>query len=203
MSIDKYHADIRALIEREGALGVNSLSKALNIPLSTIQKYMHSQSYFKMNQSKKWDLPEKVVANDIKESLKNFDSVIESQLGITSLSDMLYTQIKSTITLLSAQKPISHTVASNTLDIHPEILKLDKNVKEMYILFSKYVHKCPEEYQNLIKNVDLYSLIKEKGTIYMNNEFSREISALFLERSVDLSDNVLQTLKEYQKEVKL
>jgi hypothetical protein len=204
MGIDKYHADIRALIEREGALGVNSLSKALNVPLSTIQKYMHTQSYFQMNQSRKWDLPEKVVANDIKEVQSNFSSVIESQLtGITSLSEMLFTQIKSTITLLSAQKSTNPPVASNSIDIHPEILKLDKNVKEMHLIFSKYIQKCPEEYQELIKNVDLYKLIKEKGTLYMNSSFSIEITSLFLEKSVDLSDDVIQVLKEYQKEVKL
>ena len=204
MSNDRYHADIRALLEREGALGVNALSKALNIPLSTMQKHLHSQTYFKMTQSRKWDLPERVVTNSIQSSLNNFDDVIESQLsGITSLSEMLFTQIKSTITLLSAQKPTLPSVAGTSPDIHPDILKLDKNAKDMNIVFSKYVGKCPEEYRDLIKNVDLYRLIIEKGTLYLNGQFNAEITSLFLERTVDLSDETLQTLKEYQKEVKL
>jgi hypothetical protein len=201
---DPYHAEIRALIEKEGALGVNALSKAINVPLSTVQKYMHRQSYFKMNSQRKWDMPDKIATETIQSTVNNFETVIESQVtGITSLSDMLVAQIKSTITLLSAQKGLSPSVAVTSSDIHPEILELDKKAREMQMIFNKYVGKCPEEYRDLIKNLDIFRLIKEKGTIFLNEGFNVEITSLFLEKSVDLSNEVLKVLEEYQKEAKL
>src|SRR5258708_15334181 len=160
---DQYFNSIKALIEQNGAMGVNALSKELNVPLSTIQKYMHRQSYFKMNQHRKWDLPEKVVTDNVQSSINNFDTVIESQLtGITSLSDMLITQIKSTITLLSAQKPILTSVAAlpgKSSNIDKRLVELSENAHKLQEIFKKSKSNIPEEYLNILFNYDHIGLV--------------------------------------------
>lgn len=200
---DLYHAQIKGLIQKHGALGVNTLSKELDAPLSTIQRYMHKQSYFKMNSKRKWDLPDNIAASDTKESVNNFDTVIDSQLtGLTTLSDLLIAQVKSTITLLTTQRPAYTAVAAlpdKSSNIEPIFIEKDKALKEMYAVFKKFIPVVPEEYKDLLKNVDLARLLVEKGTIFFNGDFSVEISDLFMESSNDLSDDTVKLLEEYRK----
>lgn len=200
---DPYHTQIKGLIQKHGALGVNSLSKELEIPLSTIQKYMHKQDYFRMNSRRKWDLPDNIAATEVKESISNFDSVIDSQLtGLTNLSELLIAQVKSTITLLTTQKPVytaGAALPAKSPDIHPLFIEKDKAIKETYALFKKYIPVVPEEYRDLLKNVDLVQLILERGAIAFNNVCQTEIGELFLESSTKLSDETVNLLEEYQK----
>ncbi|MFY3741621.1 MAG: virulence-associated protein VapD [Candidatus Nitrosomirales archaeon] len=205
MSNDKYHADIRRLLEQHGAMGVNQISKELNVPLSTMQKYLDKdQNYFKKNHARKWVLPEISASEEMSVVSSNYSDVINSQImGMQALIETLMSQFRATLSLIEANKGTSASVAGIMPDIHPEILKLNKAAKDMHTVFSKYISKCPDEYQELLKNVDLYRLIKERGTIYMNSEFSTEITSLFLERTVDLSNEVVAVLKEYQKEIRL
>ena len=186
-------------------MGVNQLSKELNIPLSTMQKYLDKdQTYFKKNNARKWVLPEMSANEDMSVVSSNYSNVIDSQLlSMQALIETLMSQFRATLSLIDANKGVSTSVAGIAPNIHPDILKLDKNAKDMQTVFSKYVVKCPEEYRELIKNLDLYRLMIEKGSIYMNGSFNVEITSLFLEKTVDLSNEVIEVLKNYQKEAKL
>lgn len=205
MSNDRFHADIRRLLEQNGAMGVNQLSKALNVPLSTMQKYLDKdQDYFKKNHSRKWVLPEKSASEDMSLVSANYANVISSQLvSMQALIDTLMSQFRATLSLMDANKGTSPAVAGISPDINPQILQLDKKAKDMQTVFKRYVVKSPEEYQELLKGLDLYRLMIEKGTIWMNSEFSTEITSLFLEQTVDLSDDIVEILKNYQKEAKV
>lgn len=201
MSNDRFYPDIKRLLEQNGAMGVNQLSKELNVPLSTLQKYLDKdQNYFKKNHARKWVLPEVAVNNEMSVVSENYANIVDSQLmSMNALIDTLMSQFRATVTIIEANKPNSTSVAGIAPDIHPQLLKMDKSIKEMYVVFKKYLSKVPEEYRDLIKNVDLHRLSIEMGSKFINSNFNGEISALFLERSVDLSDEVLGALKEYQK----
>jgi hypothetical protein len=205
MSNERLHADVLRLIEENGAMGVNQLSKALDVPLSTMQKYLDKdQDYFKKNNARKWVLPEMSAVSDMSVVSSNYSNVIDSQLtSMQALIDTLMSQFRATVSLIDANKGTLPPVAGIAPDIHKSMIESDKRIKSAYEVFKKFLGVVPEEYKNLIKNVDLHRLTIELGTIKLNEQFNPEITALFLEKSVDLSDDVLRILKEYQKEVKL
>jgi hypothetical protein len=205
MSNGRYHEDIRNLLEQNGAMGVNQLSKELNVPLSTLQKYLDKdQNYFKKNHARKWVLPEMSADEDMSVVTTNYSNVIDSQImSMQALIETLMSQFRATLSLIDANKGASRSVAGILPNIDPILIKLDKKIKDIYVIFRKYVKVCPEEYQNLIKNVDLYQLTSDKGTEFLNGSFIGEITELFLEKSVDLSNDTVKILQEYQKEAKL
>ncbi|HEY0769776.1 MAG TPA: hypothetical protein VGD31_05535, partial [Sphingobacteriaceae bacterium] len=144
MSNFVHHDRVLELIKEKGPLGVNELAKALSVPVTTLQRQLHNQSFFKLNNNKKWDLATNVANETVNESLKDFDSVIQSQLdGINALFGMLSSNINSTITLLSSQKALIRPVADTTVNIHPKLKELDKSIKDVGVVFNKYVDKVP------------------------------------------------------------
>jgi ACT domain-containing protein len=199
---DTTHAEIKALLEKHGAMGVNQLAKELDIPLSTMQKYLDKdQTYFKKNQARKWVLPETSVNTDLNVVSSNYANVIDSQLmSMNALIETLMSQFRATITLIETNKPRNAPVAGIAPNIDPQVLKLDKTIKDNYALFKKYVKVVPEEYQDLIKNLDLARLTAERGTLHVKGEFGKEIAALMLEKITELSHDTLVVLEEYQKE---
>lgn len=202
MANEELFAQVKRLLEQNGAMGVNQLSKVLDIPLSTMQKYLDKdQNYFKKNSARKWVLPDMAANDDMSVASSNMPSIIDSQLmGMNALIETLMSQFRATVTLIEANKPRSTPVAGTSSNLSPELLKLDIKVKELYVVFKKYVNVCPEEYQDLIKNVDLYRLIIEKGLDYLNEGFNTELTSLFLEKDDTLSDEVLKVLESHQKE---
>ncbi len=201
MSNDRFYDDIKRLLEANGAMGVNQLSKELNVQLSTMQQYLDKrQTYFKKNHARKWILPENAAIADNADVTNNFADIIDSQLqSMNVLMKTIMSQFQATITLIEANKPRLSSVAALAPDIDPQMLKSDKKVKDTQAVFKKYVGKCPEEYRDLLKNVDLYRLSIEMGSKYLGEGFNTEITSLFLQQSDELSEEVLNILKTYQK----
>lgn len=200
---DKYRDLIIPLLQENGPLGVNALSKALNAPLSSLQQYLHRQSYFKINEDRKWDLPENVESVVKNTSLQLMTSVVDTNIKLlkSQLEETLLTLSNVTTPLDTLKRGIGNitTPVANKVNIHPVLVKLDTNIKNTYIVFAKYISKVPEEYKELLKNVDLYKLSTEMGTRVVNGEFNADITSLFLERSTELSEDTIELLKEYQK----
>jgi len=205
VSNDKYYDLVLAYITEHGESGVNTLANAFDIPLSTMQKYLERQSYFKKTERRKWDLPENVNA-DIKsdtmvlmvDSVENALLLIKSQ--VTDLQLSLDSSLIPISTLKRGINNITAPAATKSIDIHPSILQLNENAKITQTVFKKYVGVCPQKYQDLIKNLDLYKLIIEKGTDYLNAGFNADLTALFLEQTTDLAYDTVQLLNQYQKE---
>jgi hypothetical protein len=196
---DQYFEDIKALIQQNGAMGVNAISKAIDKPLSTVQKYMHRQSYFKMNDQRKWDLPESVTTKEIQSTINNFDQVIESQLsGITSLSDMLITQIKSTITILSAQKPIIAAVADKSPNIDKRLIDFQSNTNKLKEIIKKQKANVPDEYYDLLINYDHIGLVMKEGSKYALDFLEGDIYSMLAGDARELSEETVEILRENQ-----
>jgi len=205
---DKYKDDILKLISEKGPLGVNAIQRELGYPLSTLQKYLHKQSYFKINDDKKWDLPENHVADIKSNTLSIMTDLIETnikliQSQVEEIQQSLHSALSPISTLKRGVSALTLPVAdksTNIPNIHPLLFESDKNIQTALMVIKKYVQKVPEKYQDLLKNVDLYKLVIEMGSIYLNSTFNSEIASLLLEKTDELSDDMIQVLKNYQKE---
>jgi hypothetical protein len=202
--MDKYYELILPLIKEKGELGVNEIARGIGVPVSTVQKYLERQMYFKKTQSRKWDIPENVNA-DIKsntltlmvESVENTLRVLEAQLG--DIQQTVGTVSIPLNTLRRGIETLSQPVAGKSVDIHPRLIDLDKKAKEALSVIGKFVPKVPEEYRDLLKHLDLHSLMIEMGTIYTNDILNVAISSLFLEKEDTLPNDIIDVLKNYQK----
>lgn len=202
---EKYHEMILPIITEGGEMGVNEIAKKINLPVSTVQKYLERQNYFRKTERRKWDLPHKVTSDIKAETLALMVSSVESALQLlraqfAEMQQSVDNTIVPLNTLKSGIKTIIVPVADKPIEIDPQLLEADKLIKNLQTVFKKFVGKCPEEYQELIKNVDLGQILVVKGLDYVNDVFSTEISSLFLEQTDKLSDEILDTLETYQKE---
>jgi len=194
---------IRTLIVNNGPMGVNALSRETGINLSTLQKWLERQERLKVfvkTEDRKWDIPENIVVKNTRVEVSNFDRVVETQLsGIDATYGLLMSNVKSLLNILHTQKPIAPSVADSTPNIHQSLVEMDKNANKLLEVFKKFIPKAPEQYQEMLKNLDIHRLMCEMGTNYIRDVFSPEISSLFLEQTTEISDEVLQTIKDYQK----
>jgi len=204
VSNDKYYDALLPYINEHGETGVNVLAKQLDVPLSTLQRYLERQTYFRKTINRKWDIPNNVDA-DIKSNTMTL--MVNSVENALMLLDSQLSEIQSNVqnalmpvgTLKRAVIGLSAPVADKSDEMHPFIVEMDKGIKESYMVFKKYMSKIPEEYQELIKNVDLYRLSVDMGTKFMESDFNVDISSLLLEKTTELSEDTVEILKEYQK----
>jgi hypothetical protein len=200
---EKYHDDILSYITENGPSGVNAIATGLNVPLSTMQHYLDkSQNYFKKNSMRKWVLPEMYDSVESATVTNNVTNVVESNLNsVKALLNSVIGQIDSTIMVLPTLKTVSATVADKSFNIDRSLIDLDKSVKETYAAIKKYLGVIPEEYKDLIKNIDLYTLIITLGNKYLQESLFPEIARLMTEQTDTLSSDAIDTLKMYQKGV--
>jgi ribosome-associated translation inhibitor RaiA len=210
VSNDKYYQPIHDFLTEKGEQGVNAIARYIDLPLASVQAYLLRQTYFKKTETRKWDLPDRVNNKGIKtDTLAIMLNQVENAqlLAKAQLNDM-YAELEKVIddmthpinTLKRGFKQTFTPVAAEKVDIDQQLTDLDKDIKATYEVFKKYVGKCPEEYRDLIKNVDLYRLSIKVGTNYVNDEFTKEMTGLFLGKTTELSDNTLKMIEIYQKE---
>lgn len=205
MSNDKYHDDILTIITEKGEMGVNEIARAINVPLSTVQKYLERQTYFKKTERRKWDLPEHV-NQDIKsdtlslmvDSVENALKLLNAQMSEIQLS--IQNSLIPVNTLKRAVNAAITPVAGKSVNVDKKLIKLEEDAHDIEKVFKKFKDKLPEIYKDLVLNVDMVWLSISKGTEYVKGNFTQEISALLVEQSNTLSDDVLDALKLYQKE---
>lgn len=207
MSLDKYYDEILQYITEHGETGVNILAKELNLPLSTMQRYLERQTYFRKTINRKWDLPDNV-ESDIKsntmtlmiESVENAVKLLNSQLD--EIQSNVQNALMPISTLKRAVNSLNTPVAGNSDEVTPIMIDTDKKIKTTYTVFKKYKDRIPEGYTELILNVDMHRLTVEMGTIFTNADFSTDISSLLLGQIDELPEDTIEILKEYQKEQK-
>lgn len=203
--IDKYKDEILVLIQEKGPLGVNAIQRELNYPLSTLQKYLHRQSYFRINDDKKWDLPENVMGEVKTTSLTLVANVIEnsilllkSQLEELQLSvDNALSPINTLKRGISAQSP---SVAAPSVKNHPLVDKIQSFVASLHESINNQKSNIPEEYRNLLLNVDLMRIMFKKGSDYFDSSFMPVFSGILLKETDVIPDEMLELIEHCQKE---
>ncbi len=201
MTIDSYQPHIRKYLEENGPTGVNELSKAVNIPLSTLQYYLDKkQTYFKKNNQRKWVLPETHVSAEISVVSDKLDGIIDSQLSsINVLVNTLMSQFNATVTLLQQQKMQSTPVAEIPRKLDKRLITMQEDAEKVYSIFKAKKSDIPEEYRSLILNLDYIGLVLTYGFNFTLNLLENEIYSLVAGKDNTLTDETINIIKECQK----
>lgn len=203
--IPKYHDPILTLLKAKGALGVNAIATETGIPLSTVQKYLDKQqTYFKKTAERKWDLPHNVQADIKTNTLELTVGVIENSiLMLQSQLDEVKESLQSTLAPIGTLKRgianVATPVASVQPDIDKRLIQLDIDVNDNLELIQKSKNSFESEYKSLILNMDFLGIILNYGLAYVKGPFFTEVSEVMLEKSDFLSEEVIEILKEYQR----
>lgn len=204
MSNESLHQQIKDLISKNGAMGVNALQKELGVPLSSLQKYLDKQqNYFIKNHSRKWDLPENAAESDMSTVTDNYSSIIESQIaGMNVLTETLMAQFRATLTLMQANRPRNPPVAdksSHEMLKHPTVQEMLRDLEQLPTILKRKKSDIPEEYQDLLQNIDWLGLVITKGSSYFREVISPAIANLILHDDEKLPDDIVNVLEGYQK----
>ena len=205
--IDKYKDDIIVLIKKNGPMGVNALQRELDVPLTTLQKYLHRQTYFKINEDRKWDLPENVIADIKNNTLELMTNVVENSiLLLKSQMDEMQLSLNNALVPISTLKRgisnLSAGVASTESGqkiTNPHLLELIKHEGTLKEIFSKKKDNILEEYRNLLFNFDYIGLVRKEGEEYTKEFLEQNTYELLAGRTQILTEDTIQILKENQK----
>jgi hypothetical protein len=201
VSNDRFYPLIHALLEQHGALGVNYLAKELNVPISTLQKYLDKdQNYFKKNQSRKWVLPGTAVSTDMSVVSNNFSNVIDSQLmSMEALITTLMSQFRATVTLIESNKGSHAPVANKSVNIRQRLIDLDEEANKVEAVIKKQKSNIPEEYINLLLNFDYVSFVLTVGHKYAVETLSTDIYGILSGKDTELNEETVDHIKDHQK----
>jgi len=204
---DKYQDRILTLISEKGPLGVNQLSRELEIPLSTMQQYLNRQSYFRKNENKKWDLPENVMGDIKGSSLALAADVLESSIMLlkTQLEEMgqyVDNVLNPLNTIKRGVKGINLAaggVADKPSQMHRDIARVLDFSEKLQKAIKQNLSKIPDDYQDLYLNLDITAMIVHLGSDYINSEQTTDLTGVLLGETDELSENTIKVLERFQK----
>lgn len=203
--IKRYHDPIYAVIAEHGPQGVNQLAKLVELPVSTVQRYLTvQQTYFKKTIDKKWDLPENV-NTDITDN-----TLLLAANSIDSTVQLIETQLKELLTqFTTVQMPLS-TLKRGLEGYRPSVAGSSSKVtnKKLETMLNQ-VAKLPDflkdkkknignEYYELLINTRWLDMYLELGNKYVDSAIIAELADLMLGNTDKLGEDVLSTIQEYQ-----
>ncbi len=196
-------SDIVELIRRTGEpMGVNAISKALNVPLSTMQKRLEKSGLVKTAQ-RKWDLPENVQNAAFNSTSADISSVLKTQAAsVNNVLEMLQSGMSTLTTMINAASftpSVASSVPNNTKKIDKRVEKLIDQVEGVRLVVKEHKDKIDPEYVELVLNVDWIALMLYKG-LDRFNEVYQDISSVILKEKDKPEDSTLDLFEMYQKE---
>lgn len=205
--IKKYHDPIFNAITQAGeALGVNTIAKETDLPLSTIQKYLSSQQhYFRKTTDRKWDLPEKVNADITSDSLVLAVNVLENsillfQSQLAEVQNSVSNLLVPTNTLKTGIQNKVYPVANSSPKVESELLRIIlEKVDKLPGIIKKKKDNFSDEYFKLLSNTNWLDLMLDMGNNYAKEVIEPALYDLVLGNTLELDEGVLTTIKEYQK----
>lgn len=208
---DTYKDHILKILSENGPLGVNALQKemvkeGLDIPLSTLQRYLHRQEYFLLNGSKKWVLPENITPVLTNTSADRAVEALESSLRlIQSQMEELQLVVRNTLSPISTIKrgikelrPAVAEVAEGQRVVDPRLHKLNDTRGVLLDIMRKKKENIPEEYQDLFFNFDYVGLVIKEGENYTRDFLEADIYDILSGIKTELDEDTITILKENQ-----
>ncbi len=202
---EERHSAVLALITEKGPLGVTAISKTLNIPLNTMQKWLHNQSYFRMNENRKWDLPENVHSANKTNNLTLLVNAVKTQLLLVKAEkenlDIAVQMAQDAVNNLERTASTLNTqpVANQTSVTYPERLtKFPAMLDNLMKVIKARKGFMSEEVYNLLINLRWVDLILDNGTIYLDSVFEPALHEVLLAERETFDTDLLETVMEYQ-----
>lgn len=205
--MDKYYEKVKELLLAKGEMGVNAIAIELRVPVSTMQKYLERQDYFKKTDRRKWDLPERATNNAVKQQSSNHLDTVA--LTIANQSQMVRAQLEAALMSLSIIETQSSivtnaatmarlSVAGNSKQIDYRLSKFAENVSTMKTAIKQNANKVSDKYKELLTRLDLLELSLRMGSIFVNETLVPELSALLLNEIEELKEETVSLLEKYQ-----
>lgn len=202
---EKYYDDVLSYITEHGESGVNEISKALNVPLATMQRYLIRQTYFRKTVNRKWDLPHNV-ESDIKSntmtlmvnSVENALLLVDSQMA--EVQQAIQNALMPVNTLKRAVDMINLPVADNSGNIDKRLTKIAENSQKITDIIKKQKSNIPDEYSDVLLNLDYVGLVLAMGETFTEELLGGEVYGILAGKDKELSEEALETLKQYQRE---
>jgi hypothetical protein len=202
---DKFYDPIYAYITEHGETGVNVLAKELDAPLSSLQRYLERQTYFKKTVNRKWDLPTNV-DTDIKtntvslmvDSVENALLVLNAQL--TEIQSSVQNALYPVKTLKRAVSTMVAPVAGNSTKVDKRLMDIEENGDKIHNVIKKQKDKIPDNYKDLLFNMDYIGLVLSMGESYVTELLSTDVYAILAGSGTELPEETIEVLKQHQKE---
>lgn len=199
-------ADIITLIQIHGPMGVNALQRELGVPLSSLQKYLHNQNYFRKNEDKKWDLPENVAGELKGNSLTLMAEMVETtykllRSQVNEMSHALENAINPITSLKNNINAVVVPVAADKVGqsiLDPRLRRINETKDTLSNIFHKQKDNIPKEYRNLFFNFDYVGLVIKEGETYTNKFLEEGTYELLAGKDTELSEETIIILKENQ-----
>ncbi len=193
-----YHNQVLEIIERRGAQGVTELAKLLNVPSTSLQRWLGRQDFFVQMDNRKWNLPGAAVHGIFDKTETQFYGVLDSQINaVKATSELLFAQLDSVQTMMKAQKPKGSMAG---LNMDKRFGELQAKIGDLTRSFKGYLPDAPEEFRELIAKMDLVGIALTKGTEYTNEVFIPSITSLLLGKTSLLDKEAVILLEKYQQE---
>lgn len=203
---ERYYLPIESLLKANGSMGVNAIARELDVPVSTIQKWLERQRYFVKNEKRQWELPG--TKSTVRQLNGEIREVINSQLvTIERLHRTLADQLEATVDFIKdyeikqPQGTKLDEVDRPVADIDPRLIQLQEDAKKLKEIFNKKDIKSniPEEYKALLNGYDHVGLVLKEGKDFTTKFLEDEIFSLLSGRISSLSEGTVGILKENQK----
>lgn len=201
---EPYHSLILEFLAEKGVSGVTAIANGIGKSPSSVDKYLKRQTYFMQTSTKKWDIPERLLGK-ISEGQATTKLGLLAQTLLTQTVlvethwDVLDTVIKDMIKQMAAIGPILQQYQPPVTDvIDSRLTSIDRKAKETMSLIAKYSEKIPDQYRQLLLNLDIVQLIIDKDQELLSH-LNTAISGLLLQKETTLSFDMLSLVKEYQR----
>lgn len=195
---------ISNLLAQKGALGVNAIATSLNYPVSTLQRWLTAQSYFKRTADRKWALPETVEdeINSKALSILLDTAMLGLKLQATIIEDLalkVNTSLQTLETLRSnveLMKSVNPPVAS-PLDARFQMI-IDGENKFKGAIKANKANISDPEFLKLLLNFDLVGYTLQYGSDSTDLFFEQNLAPVIL-GEVDPTEETWEQLRENQK----
>lgn len=206
--INRRQEQIYQIIVNSGATGVTDLSKMLGLSLSTMQKHLTGQKFFKINEKRKWDLPERVVNSAVE--VNSNDSVQHSVQAMESTLQLLKLQLEEAITQTnSVLAPVqslkrelpklrSAPPVAESAKVHSGLIKLNENINQIPKILRAKKEMLTEDLLQLLLSTDWMELILDNGRKFFREVIETNLYDVLLGNKDELSEEALSCIKEYQ-----
>lgn len=204
----KKQEEIYKVLSQYGAMGVTALARELGIKnASGLHQHLNRQKFFKQNEDKKWDLPEKVI-NGNAEANKNKVAQLSVQT-VESTIQLIRIQLEElmshTNTLLapisSIKKELDNKSAppvAESAKVHSGLIQLNENINKIPMIIKTKKEMLSEEFLDLLLNVDWMELILDNGRKFFRETIETDLYDILLGNKDKFSEEALASIKEYQ-----
>ncbi len=207
---EKYHEPILAFLERNGESGVNAIAAGIGMPLTSVQKYLNRQTYFKKTMKRQWDLPERVtekLATDQETNrLKALAQSLQTQvlllnqgleMHVASMADITK-QIESISPMLESFTPSVAESSHSNRKFDPRLIEIQDKCDNNMKAIKAHKANIPEVYLEMLLNLDSIAISLSPDKDELTRIMADEIVPLITGNSKELSDYAVDMLLNYQ-----